>query len=156
MAKKKRTVQKKVSRSGKDRHDTEILRAKRAVSAALSDESSVALLPAADASRKPAKSLSSAGIPGVMKGLVHAAAGLLGHGSPPVAVEQPTPPPGHSSLSTYSDPIAELARRHISRSTTSLAHPERLTDQFCRQVLANLAQVRLDTVLQSPSKPTGI
>ena len=144
MAKERTIRKKKASRSGKSQHDTEILRARRAVSAALSDESSAALLP----------SDSPSGIPGIMKGLVRAAAGLVGHSSRPVVDEQP--PPVYSALSVSADPIAELARRHISQSTESLTGLQDPTNRLCRQVLANMAQVRLDNLLQTPSKTTRI
>ena len=138
---KERTIRrKKASRSGKSQHDTEILRARRAVSAALSVESSSDPLPdgesptppppmdvASDLAQAPASSSSPAGTMAV-----------------------------YSSLAISSDPLADLARRHIARLGKSLAGSEDPADTICREVLANLAQVRLDTVLQSPSKPTRI
>ena len=160
---KERTVRKKkASRSGKSQHDTEILRAKRAVSAALSAESALSppaqpcppLDTASDLSPPPASSSSPAGIPAVMKGLMRVAAGLVGHGSGSVADDRP--PPVYSSLAISSDPLADLVRQHIDRSGKSLAGSDDPTNRLCRQVLTNLVQVRLHTLLQTPSKPTRI
>lgn len=168
VAKERSVRKKKASRSGKSQHDTEILRARRAVSAALSAESSADPLPAGasamsgpaqaepplDADRLPVNSSSPAGIPAVMKGLIRVAAGLVGHSSGSVTDDRP--PVVYSSVAVSSDPLADLVRRHIARSGKPLIGPQDPTDRLCREVLANLAQVRLDTVLQSPSKPTRI
>ena len=164
MAKERTIRKKKASRAGKSQHDTEILRARRAVSAALGDESSAALLAqssqklpgnvAEGSSRKPANPSSPSGIPGVMNGLVRAVAGLVGHGSRPVVDEQPLPV--YSALSASADPIAELDRRHISQSSESPTGSEDPTSRLCRQVLANMAQVHLDNLPQTPSKTTRI
>ena len=159
---KKRTVQKKVSRSGKDRHNSEILRAKRAVSAALSEEFSVGPGPVAapavtaDSSRPAINSSSPAGIPTAMRGLVRMAAGLIGRRSEPPADADRKPLAANSSLLTSADPVADLARRHIQQSAKSLSRPQYPNEKLCRQILANLAQLRLDTVPHSNSKHTRI
>ena len=145
---KKRTVQKKASDSGKSQHDSEILRAKRAVSAALNTEPTVTGSAIAGAS---AKASTSGGITAVMKGLVRAAADIVGQGGKSAGEEQP---PAVDSVSTATaNPLAELARQHIIQSSKSLSRSTE-SEKLCRKILANLARARLDSIEQNPSQTT--
>ena len=164
---KKRTIRKKASRSGKAQHDSEILRAKRAVSAALTQEGQAIANPAAESpSAAPAppqpkvpldvsvasnhlSSSSSAprGLPSIMKGLVRAAAGLVGHDVQPVADE--LPPLAQPSLTVSCNPLAELARRHASNPGKFLPGFAQHTDELCHHVLADLAKTTLQSSSQS-------
>lgn len=89
-----------------------------------------------------------------MRGLIRVAAGLVGHGSGSDPDDRP--PVVYSPVAASSDPLADLVRRHVARSGKPLTASEAPNNPLCRQVLTNLAQVRLDTALQSPSKSTRI
>ena len=116
---KKRNVHRKASRSGKDRRNSEILRAKRAVSAALGEKSFATPDPVPATENLPqiaADSSSTPTVPTVMKGLVRVAAGFIGRRSQPPVDTAEKDSLSYSSLFLSADPVAELARRHIRRS----------------------------------------
>ncbi len=154
---KKRIISKKSSPSGKAQHDSEIRRAKRAVSAASTESSPPSSapqpnLPASNAQAgdslvaEPSAEL----VPGFMKRLLRAAAPPFTSAdkadlSPPenAATEQSV-----LNLNLSANPLTELARRHVAQARKSLPHPAAATDDHCRQVLTSLAEARIRAAMQ--------
>ncbi len=147
MAKKKRTIRKKASPSGKSRHDSEIRRAKRAVSAAVSRRSSASQAPQpqppALASAGPAAEL----VPGIMKRLLRAASSSFA----PAAEAKPSQsaPTEKVVLSFPANPLADLARSHVHQAGQFRPDRSDSSDTHCRQILASLAQARIKNALQA-------
>ena len=151
MAKKKRTIRKKASPSGKSRHDSEIRRAKRAVSAASTRGPSASQAPdpqhpAAISPQPPAEL-----VPGLMKRLLRAAA------SPfviDVEAEPSQPAPTKKlDLGFSGNPLAELAGRHVRQARQFLPDLPGSIDTHCDQVLTSLANARIQAALQhSPDR----
>lgn len=148
MASKKSSVRKKKSSRGlQSPRDSEILRAKRAVSAALSVEA----VPSEAAETAEAVSSSGSGsIGGVMKGLVRAAANIVGQGTETEETLGAT----YSGLGVRANPLADMARRHITESSESLSRSGKKSEQLCRKVLADLARARLENTEGSFSQST--
>ncbi len=143
MAKKKRTIRKKASPSGKSRHDSEIRRAKRAVSAASTHSSSASQAPEPQPAAVPPADL----VPGLMKRLLHAAAS-------PFVIEVEAEPSGPTSikkldLSFSGNPLAELAGRHVRQARQFLPDLPGSIDTHCDQILTSLANARIQAALQN-------
>ncbi len=146
---KKRTIRKKASPSGKARLDSEIRRAKRAVSAASTRGSSASQAPdpqpPAPTSPGPPAEL----VPSLMKRLLRAAASTFvteaqpKHPQPIIApIEQP-----ESSLSE--NPLSDLARRHVRQARQFLPDLPGSIDTHCDQLLTSLANARIQAALQN-------
>ena len=140
---KRRTIRKKASHTGEARLDSEIRRAKRAVSAASTPGSSAssgpeARHPASTAAQPPAEL-----VPGLMKRLLHTAA------SPFVTYAETEPsqsaPADQPDLTFSANPLADLARRHVRQFLPRLPGS---IDTHCDQVLTSLAKARIQAVLQ--------
>ena len=178
---KKHSIRKKASLADKAQHDSEILQAKRAVCAALTEEGSaepaaitksLRTIEISQPSQEPSLDVSieseqradgssspqrtTHGISGVMKGLVRVAAGLVGRGTGEAVDEPPAVIQMSSTISCLKDashnPLTDLARRHAFGPGKSPANSADRTDDIGRQVLANLAKTRLGTALESSSQ----
>ena len=148
---KKRTIRKKASPSGKTRHDSEIRRAKRAVSAAStrSPSSSSAPEPQPAASTAPAPPAEL--VPSLMKRLLRAAA------SPFVIDVEAKPsqsaPTEKLDLGFSGNPLANLARCHVRQARQFLPDLPASIDTHCHQLLTSLANARIQAALQhSPDR----
>ena len=148
MAKKKRTIRKKASSSGKAKHATEIRRAKRAVSAASARGSSAssaadAQPPAADAGLPQPER-----VPSLMKRLVRAVGSPFASSAAEAGLSGArTSPAGQSALSVSANPLADVARRHV-REAVQFRPDISATDAHCRRILTNLAEARIYAALK--------
>ena len=155
---KKRTNRKKSPPSGKAKHDSEVRRAKRAVSAALAQGSST---PSAAEPNPPAVNAQAGDsfapepsaelVPSLMKRLLRAAATTFtpaddaDHSRTEDAVTERST----LSLNLSADPLTELARRHIAQARKSLPHSAiAANEDHCRQLLTSLAQARIQAAMQ--------
>lgn len=123
---KKRTSRKKVSRSGKADLDSDIRRAKEALSAALGDD----IL----------NELSSGGDVPDSKDLLDS----QGQAEP---LEIEVAAGGQTSLTLFGNPLADLARRHVCQQS----NPGGCLDDHCVRVLAGLARTRLEILSHRPA-----
>ncbi|MCK4849909.1 MAG: hypothetical protein KAT11_01090 [Phycisphaerae bacterium] len=144
---KRRTIRKKASPSGKTRHDSEIRRAKRAVSAASTHSPSASLAPEPQPAASTAPAPPAELVPGLMKRLLRAAA------SPFVidveAEPSPSAPTEKLDLSFSANPLADLARRHVRQPRQFLPDPPGSIDTHCDQLLTSLANARIQAALQN-------
>ena len=172
---KKHSIRKKTSLADKAQHNSEILRAKRAVCAALTEEDSagptaitkslttievsqppqeLSLDVSTESDQRIAGSSSpqqtTRGISGVMKGLVRAAAGLVARGDGEAVDKPPAAVQPSSTISC--NPLADLARWHASGSGKAPVNSADQSDDIGRQVLANLAKTRFQAALESSSQ----
>ena len=145
MAKKKRTTREKASTTGQNRHDSEIRRAKRAVSAALTPSSAASKAPNPQPSTTTASPAAELA-PGIMKRLLQAAA------SPfvmDVEAEPSVPAPAEKvDLSSSSNPLAELAGRHVRQAGQFPHDMPGSLDLHCHQLLSSLANARIQAALR--------
>ena len=148
MAKKKRTIRKKASPSGKAEHATEIRRAKRAVSAASTDGSSASSSPEPQPAARVAAVVQPDRVPSLMKRLVQAVsspfASSAAEAGPSVAR---TSYADKSALSFSANPLADVARRHV-REAVQFRPDLSATDAHCRRILTSLAEARIHHALK--------
>ena len=177
----KQNKHKPTSRLAKAKRQSEILRAKRAVSYALGqrslsvsgpeEESVVEVVSAAI----PGPANLSAGLDGMeeassvstpfAEAIRNMVVGLfesgtntkIGHRLHREGNEKETNKPLSVASSSY-DPLADLARRHISQADSGPIANQGRIDQLCGRVLENLAKVRIQNLLvdQGPGQLTKL
>ena len=145
---KKRTIRKKASHTGKARLDSEIRRAKRAVSAASTRGPSASQAPdpqhpAAISPQPPAEL-----VPGLMKRLLRAAASTFVTDAQPKHPQPRIAPADQPTLTFSANPLANLARRHVRQARQFLPDLPGSIDTHCDQVLTSLANARIQAALQ--------
>ena len=147
---KKRTSRKKAPHSGKTQQDSEIRRARRAVSAASGGQAR-GLSAAGDKTEAGADTAGP-----VLKGLLRAVAGLVGSESAESVSKESQSRKSDESLSTLPcNPLTGLARRHVGRIGRAPADDSLRLDQHSDRVLAKLARTRLGAWLdESESERT--
>ncbi len=139
----KHTIRKKDLRSGKAQEDSEIRRAKQALSAALSSDASVESSPANDSASSVEPALQSSS--GVAEVEYVEGRGLA------KAFVTPARLGDHSAWALSGNPLTDLARRHVERVgqfQNSFSSP---VDDHCRQVLSSRAKARVQLALRQPA-----
>ena len=177
---KKRTSRKKAPHPAKTQQDSEIRQARRAVSAASGGQAQALSVSggktASGADQKKLTSTASAGtstdsaqrssaaspgessvagVGGVMKGLLRAAAGLVAGNAKPQPQDAKFAATDQSLSSLPCNPLTGLARRHVGRIGRAPADDSAQLDQHSDRVLAKLARARLGAWLdESESERT--